>query len=329
MPAAIASSTTTTSTQLTGSDLLRRPRPACSARRARTSTRGPCAQVVPLRPHLVEVTHIGTVPGSRPPGQGEHPVHQARREAPDEQSSCGERGTHVPGWAGHAEPRRRIGERGDRHADHRGGLARVDDPHRHGPRPVREHRRHGEPGDRDRQRRQRHQGDDAVGIEAGLLVRLAQRGGDGPGVGGVDGPAGERGLARVRAHLGGALGEQQLGRVPRAGEQHEHCGTAPVRRRAGDAPPERHVVGPEAPARLDERGEPVGGGVGVGAGVDVGHPAPPRAASTAARTCSGVRSTWGGMSTTEPSARTSTLAGRIGGAPSFGPTTCAGSLTDG
>ena len=94
-----------------------------------------------------------------------------------------------------------------------------------------------------------------LGVDADLLLRLAQGGLDHV-LPRVQGAAGERHLTGVRAHVVGALGEQQLAALGTLAEQHEY-GAA-----AGVAVRRRHEPGQvgrlDVAGRLLDRPQPVG-----------------------------------------------------------------------
>ena len=106
-------------------------------------------------------------------------------------------------------------------------LVGVDDRDRSGLLPPAEHRRDREVARRQPQLGQLGEDLDPARVEAGLLLRLAQRRLD-RRLPRVDGPAGERHLAGVRAHVVGALGEQQVSRPSRVLAPNS-ISTAPLR----------------------------------------------------------------------------------------------------
>ena len=150
-----------------------------------------------------------------------------------------------------------------------------------GIRRVGEHRHDVEPRRRDEHLLQRGQRLQPAGVDAGLLVGLAQRGVHRTVVAGVGRTAGERGLAGVVAQRRRPNGHQQVGvvgqpaggRIPRTGEQHQHRGVAACaghrglrvgggdhRQHLGGHPP---PIGPlHAMGVVDQRFQPGRGGVG-------------------------------------------------------------------
>ena len=168
------------------------------------------------------------------------------------------RGSDVAGRVLDPQPVGGIGQRGERDAHDGGGLAEVDgvDAARTGP--VGQHR-----GDREARRRQvelRQDGerDDAGRVEAGLLLGLAQRGGDRAGVAAFGAAAGERDLARVRTQGAGPLGEQHVGAVGGGlAEQHEDGGAAGVGGRGFEVVGEQ-VGAVDVEERVEQRSQPGG-----------------------------------------------------------------------
>ena len=90
-------------------------------------------------------------------------------------------------------------------------------------------------------------------VSSSASRRAAASGG---GVGVVDLAAGEAHLARVGAHVVGALGEQQVGTLGALAEEHQHRALAGVGGRRGHEPAD--VLGGDGARALTDRLEPVG-----------------------------------------------------------------------
>ena len=128
--------------------------------------------------HRREVHHAARRPRALPASQVEEPVEQRRGEAPDDEA----RGPGIPhpgdpDGCSDGHPVGRVEELGDRHDDaptpsRPGSTARTGLGSRHQP----EHRRHDEVARRQPEGRELAEHVDACRVEAGLLLRLAQRG---------------------------------------------------------------------------------------------------------------------------------------------------------
>ena len=164
---------------------------------------------------LRHLGHPGRVPGTIPARNGEQPVEDPGGEAPHRHARNLERRADEPAGIAHAQPVGRVDELGDRHPVHSGDLGRVTGPDRGRLAPPAEDGRHLERRHGQRQRRQDSEDVDAGRIEAGLLVRLAQRRAHRPIVVRVDRSARERRLPGVGAQLRGALDEEHVARGSR------------------------------------------------------------------------------------------------------------------
>jgi hypothetical protein len=119
---------------------------------------------------------------------------------------------------------RRVGQFGHRDPLDRGHLPDVCRPHRGGLPPPGQHRDHAELAPFDEQLGQHAEHVHAGRVEAGLLGRLAERGGDRPIVGVLDRATGEGGLPRVPSQPLAALDEQEIRSVRPGAEEDQHGG---------------------------------------------------------------------------------------------------------
>jgi S-adenosylmethionine:tRNA ribosyltransferase-isomerase len=181
--------------------------------------------MLPLCGASGELADVARVPRALPATEGEQAVHEQRGEAPDQHRADAECGAGAAAWVPQHDPVAGVGQVGDSDPLDCGHLADVHRPHRAGLAPPGQHRDDAELAPADEQLRQRAEHIYAAGVEAGLLRRLAERGGHRPVVGVLDRPAGEGGLPGVPPQPLAALDEQQIGPVGSVTEQHEHGGS--------------------------------------------------------------------------------------------------------
>ena len=165
----------------------------------------------------------------------------------------------------------RLHEVGDRDAVHAGDLGGCRHADRRRLGPPREDRGHDEVAHRQVQVRQGAEGQDTRRIDVGLLLRFPQGGRDRIGVLRIEGPAGERGLTRMGAHVGCALDDEQVRTVVAEAEADEDRGMPLVlrgrqesgellgARRAGHRDDGREEVGQRRHRVLEDLAEPVPG----------------------------------------------------------------------
>ena len=166
-------------------------------------------------------------------------------------------GTEPAAGVAHGDPVGGVEQLADRHVVDLVDLVGARDAHLAPLPPPAEDR-----GDREVARRQPQLGQlaedlDGRGVEGDLLLGLAQRGLD-RGLPRVDGAAGEGHLAGVRAHVVGALGQQDLALAVGIGVGEEHQD----RPAAGVVALGRHEAGQlvdgDLGARVDDRAQPAG-----------------------------------------------------------------------
>ncbi|CAI7652318.1 unnamed protein product, partial [Penicillium discolor] len=217
-------------------------------------------------PSELDGTLVRRIPGHGPPGGVEQGVEHHGGEAPHDRAVDVERGSaeRAAGTGqGRGEAGRRVEELRDGDAEHLDGLRVVDGD---------DARRRLPPGEDGRDEVvARGEGDhgergehlDSRGIEAGLLLGLAQRRGDRVGIGRFGAPAGEGDLARMRGEGRGATLQQDV-EVARDGRIDGRCGDA-----VEDAEEDEHrgVVGA---ARIRERRDRHAPGVVGGGGEQLG-----------------------------------------------------------
>jgi S-adenosylmethionine:tRNA-ribosyltransferase-isomerase (queuine synthetase) len=181
--------------------------------------------MLPLCGSSGELADVARIPRALPAAEGEQAVHEQSGETPDQHRADAERGAGAAAWVPQHDPVARVGQVGYRDPLDGGDLADIHRPHRAGLSPPGQHRDDAELAPADEQLRQRAEHIHAAGVEAGLLRRLAERGGHRPVVGVLDRPAGEGGLPCMPPQPLAALDEQQVGAIGSVTEQHEHGGS--------------------------------------------------------------------------------------------------------
>ena len=181
--------------------------------------------MLPLRGAAGELANVARVPWTFPAPEREQAVHQHRGETPDQHRADAERWAGTPARVPQHDPVARVGQVGYRDPLDGGHLADVHRPHGGGLAPPGQHRDDAELAPADEQLRQCAEHIHAAGVEAGLLRRLAERGGHRPVVGVLDRPAGEGRLPGMPPQPLAALDEQQVGAIGSVTEQHEHGGS--------------------------------------------------------------------------------------------------------
>jgi S-adenosylmethionine:tRNA ribosyltransferase-isomerase len=181
--------------------------------------------MLPLRGAAGELANVARVPRALPAPEREQAVHQHRGEAPDQHRADAERWAGTPARVPQHDPVARVGQVGYRDPLDGGHLTDVHRPHGGGLSPPGQHRDDAELAPADEQLGECAEHIHAAGVEAGLLRRLAERGGHRPVVGVLDRPAGEGGLPGMPPQPLAALDEQQVGAIGSVAEQHQHGGS--------------------------------------------------------------------------------------------------------